>query len=302
VVGGRRTAYVDPAVIDRLQALIDPSVQVVAHFEGTESWAQTSGAVGTAVAETANPIEGAGSWRLAPAASATSTISWTSPMALNLSRFSSGEDELWLEYSQAAAQNTIQAVRVTFEDETASNVAYVEATGTDIPYPTGRIVMQRQNFVVTAGSLASLLGAVKTVRVSVTATASGPTDVIVDGLRMARLRGGLGEGRANLGVQITVRSARQSLFDVAATVVLDEGVVLDAVRGGIEDAIEQYLAALRPGSVLRVTEIANLIHDTVGVIDYSAVQIGRTGSALGTSNIVLGADERPALGSLVLSV
>lgn len=290
---GDQVAYVSPTTIDQLQLAIDPSVQILSHFESPEVWAISSGAGGSAE-QTAAVIEGGGSWRVHPGTSLTTEITRTLASSLNLSGFGAATDEWWVELIRTTAAANFSALKIMLE--TGDGLHKIERDIPNAQIATGRIVWMTSNWVATVGTVASALAAVKVMRVRVTSTAVAGADVTVDGLRARNKAGGRGDGLANVGVQITVRSAHFADIEVSAVIVPDVGVSLSSITSALQDSVTVYLNSLGAGSLVRITGVANAIHDTFGVIDYSAVQIRRAGGAFAATNIQLVADERPRLG------
>lgn len=123
--------------------------------------------------------------------------------------------------------------------------------------------------------------------------------MLFDGMRVRKTSGGILGGQVPIGIQATVRSARSYAIDVEATVTLDTGLVVGDIESTIEASINEYFRRLAPGSVIRVAEIANIIHDTRGIIDYSDISLGAL--AANTNITGLAPDEGPILGVLVLN-
>ena len=99
-------------------------------------------------------------------------------------------------------------------------------------------------------------------------------------------------------------------IDVAAALTLQDGYTLTGANGTtnatelVKAAIQAYLADLQPGDPVRFNGIANAIHDTAGVIDFTISKMARKGQT-GTANIAVTLHEyatlNEAAGGLVLT-
>ena len=293
-LSGNQVAYILPPTIDQLQSLIDPSVQILAHFESPEVWTISSGSAGTAEQAT-TVIEGGGSWRVHPATSATTEITRTLADPINLSGFGASTDEWWIELIRTTAQANFTSLKVMLE--TGDGLHKIERAIPNGEIASTRVVWTTANWTATVGNVASALAAVKVMRIRVQSSGSGSADVTVDSLRARNKLGGRGDGLANVGIQVTVRSGKFAALEVSATLTLDTGIALASVNSAVLANIQAYFDSLRAGSLVRLTGVANAIHDTFGVLDYASVQIRRTGGGFAASNIQLTPDERPTLGT-----
>ena len=291
---GNQVAYISPPTIDQLQSLIDPSVQILAHFESPEVWAISSGSAGTAEQAT-TVVEGGGSWRIHPVLSTTTEITRTLASPINLSGFGASTDEWWIELIRTTAAANFASLKVMLE--TGDGLHKIERAIPNGEIASTRIVWTTANWSATVGNVASCLAAVKVMRIRVAASASGTADVTVDSLRGRNKLGGRGDGLANVGIQVTVRSGKFAALEVSATLTLETGVALASITPAILANIQVYFDSLRAGSLVRLTGVANAIHDTFGVLDYASVQLRRSGASFAASNIQLTPDERPTLGT-----
>ena len=105
-----------------------------------------------------------------------------------------------------------------------------------------------------------------------------------------------------MGMQMTVRSAYAQVIDVSATVVLGDGVSVDSVRSDIESSVRTAISGVEPGGILRLARIHNSIFQSGPVVDYSSVQMCRSGGSFASSNIQLLDGEQAVLGTLTLAV
>jgi len=131
------------------------------------------------------------------------------------------------------------------------------------------------------------------------ATSSTTNTVVVDGLRIKSTTGGFLTGQVPIGIQVTVRSARSASVDVTGEILLDAGLVVADIEGIIESSISDYFRRLPSGSVIRIAEIANIIHDTRGVVDYENLQLNSL--SVNTNLTTLESDQGPVLGTLTLT-
>lgn len=297
VVGNAALPWCQTQTVDLLQSQFDPSVMCLAHFEGIENWVG-----GEYVADT--PLEGQGSRRLTATTSSIASMSLDVP--LNLAPWDDNDDEIWLFVRRESASNTlasVDALVIQFYAAGGASVAKAEATipeaninGMANVTSRAHLKVKRSDFVITNGTGTFSWGAVAGITIRLKASASGTAVMVFDGLRIARDKGGFSGGLAPLGVQITVRSARALAINVAASLVLQTGVTNADVEPYISQAIQDFFRTTAPGQVIYLTDIANLIHDTPGVVSYSSVTMN-----LSASNIVLGPDQRPVLGTLTLN-
>ena len=294
IVGGYDNSWVSPLAIDRLQELIDPTIKSLAHFE-QESW------VGGDI-DVANPIEGYSSRVLEAVASTTETMALTRE-SVDLSRWNDlSNDEIWIDLRRESAANTIQEVEIVLYNGSGESATAVLDGTTDInPLPNitteAMAKVTLDSFVLTSNFV---WADISEVSISLTATVSGTAKMVFDGMRVRRARGGFLAGQAPVGVQILVRSARSLFFDVFADVDTDEGVILSDIEPGIHFAINEYFSLLAPGSVVRMSKIANAIHDVIGVRDYKNISV-TTSFGSTSDNVILVSDQRPVLNSLTLS-
>lgn len=302
VLSGENAPWVDPSVVDRVQTDIDPSVECIAHFEGTETWTITSGTSVSAEQVFTSALEGEAAWRIHPLTSASTTITRVESTGRDLSRFANSGDEIWLEYKADSAEANISSLSITFSDYDEDNVCSVSASAGQLPYPSGRIVLDVADLTASTGTVAGALASCARVAITLAASGSGDSDVTVDALRLCKADGGLGLGLATMGMQMTVRSAFATYIDVDAAVTLGSGVSVDSVRDDIESALAATIAGVETGGVLRLSTIQNAIYQSGPVVDYSSVQIGRSGGSTSAANITLASGEQTVLGTLTLSV
>lgn len=299
VVSGRNTAYVPPYAIDRLQSRIDPTQITAAHFEPPESWRVTSGSAADVSFYTDSPLAGASSLRVKAAAGATTEASWILDTPLDLSRFYGGE--FWIEVKSllgAPVGNVVAKIILESPDGTHKVWRGIADEYMGSSFGWENIDAQWVNI---SGTESELFKQVGVIRVQAIADATNPADILFDNIRLRMAQGGLGEGAANIGIQVMVRSAKQTAIDVDVSILPESGTTVAGLQSSLEDSLSDYFESLAPGSLLRLTSIANVIHDTPGVLDYSGVEINRAGTATAAANLDLAADEKPRLGTLTLA-
>lgn len=110
---------------------------------------------------------------------------------------------------------------------------------------------------------------------------------------------GTGEGQAPIGAKTTVLSAVEEVINVSATLVIDtKKYTLTQVKTSIEANLTKYFKDIAfINNYVSYASIGNLIFNTDGVIDYSNLLVNGN-----TSNIVLGDEEIPVLGTASLGV
>lgn len=105
------------------------------------------------------------------------------------------------------------------------------------------------------------------------------------------------EANRPIGATVTVVSAVGRSVNVAATIAIDSTTTKAAVQTAFTTALDEYLKGIAFSKyTLIFNRIANMLMDIDGVTDYSALTVNG-----GTANIVIGADEVPILGTVVIS-
>lgn len=96
---------------------------------------------------------------------------------------------------------------------------------------------------------------------------------------------------------------------IVATLVLADGYALTDALGAtnaktlVQQGLQDYLASVQPGQPVRFAGVANVLHDTPGVVDFSALVVtsgGVTADAYGET-IPVTMHEYATLYSLTLS-
>jgi uncharacterized phage protein gp47/JayE len=98
-----------------------------------------------------------------------------------------------------------------------------------------------------------------------------------------------------IGATVTVVGATEVAINVNVDVTLGSGATLAGVRTEIENGVRAYLKTLAfTDATVRYTQIAAVIGDAVGVIDYTALTVNG-----GTANIVIADGSVAILGTVV---
>ena len=293
-LSGRLAPFVDPETVARLQNFFDPSVKNIAHFEGDETW--TGGSVYS------EALEGQSSRQMSVLHSNPDEVmSIAFGTVLDLSAFNSPSNEISLFIKRVSSSARLQNFTIEFSSSN-SGTATAVVSSTTINALSG--IASRATLAVPVSSF-TLAGSFNWASVSgveftlqAPSSSGDPNVVVVDGLRIRAVSGGFLSGQVPLGIQVTVRSARASTVNVDADILLDSGLVVDDISGIIESSISDYFRRLPPGSIVRVSEIANIIHDTRGILDYENIILNSL--AANTNIDTLDSDQGPILGTLTL--
>ncbi|MEV5028494.1 baseplate J/gp47 family protein [Paenibacillus sp. LPE1-1-1.1] len=98
-----------------------------------------------------------------------------------------------------------------------------------------------------------------------------------------------------IGATVTVVGATEVAINVSVDVTLASGATLAGVRTEIENGVRAYLKTLAfTDATVRYTQIANVILDAAGVVDYTTLTVNS-----GTSNIVIADGSVAVLGTVV---
>ncbi len=293
-LSGRLAPFVDSETVARLQNFFDPSVKNIVHFEGNETW--TGGSVYS------EALEGQSSRQIsANHSSGDATISTVLSTVLDLSAFDSGSNEVSLFIKRVSESARLGNFTIKFSSSNGGTATAVVANTTTNALSG---IASRATLSVEISSF-TLAGSFNWASVSgvefilqAPSTSGDPNVVVIDGLRINSVSGGFLTGQVPLGIQVTVRSARGSTVDVDADILLDDGLVVEDISGIIESAISDYFRRLPAGSIVRVSAIANIIHDTRGILDYENITLN---SLAANANIdTLDSDQGPILGNLTL--
>lgn len=100
-----------------------------------------------------------------------------------------------------------------------------------------------------------------------------------------------------IGATVTVVSAEGLPINVSASVIIDSTTTLENVRDSFEEALRVYLRSIAFSKYTLVyNRVAYMLLDIPGVIDYTSLTING-----GTTNITIGDDQVPVLGTVVIS-
>lgn len=292
-LSGRLAPYVSPDTVVRLQEFFDPSVKNLAHFEGDETW--TGGSVYT------NALEGQSSRQISASHPSNATMSHTFSSVLDLSDFNSAANEVSLFVRRLTSSANMQNFTIRFTSTNAGTATAV-VSNTTINALANISTRATLNVPISSFTLAGSFNWASVESVSFVlnhpSTAGGTNTLVLDGLRIKSVAGGFLSGQVPIGIQVTVRSARASTVDIDADILLDAGLAVSDISGIIESSISDYFRRLPSGSVVRVSEIANIIHDTRGVLDYENITLNAL--AANTNIDTLESDQGPILGTLTL--
>jgi len=102
-----------------------------------------------------------------------------------------------------------------------------------------------------------------------------------------------------IGASVTVITPANLSINVSATLTLDTGFLISDVTAAASAALADYLRTVVPGTKVYLNELAAVVIQVDGVLDYASFQIGAPG--LGSSNITLPSGTKPVLGTVSLS-
>lgn len=294
-------APLDWNTLQNAQIHVDPTRQLVALMEAGEPWTIASG-TGTLSYPTAAKQHGNSTVRVTAAGAGTSIASLVRGM--DLSRFD-GTDEFflfvyadnWANVSNASyAEFRVDAsnyFRIPFSAYSADGVAQ-PGSGSG----WWRWVPRKSQAVATG---TPSWDAITEVRLGVTTTGAAAVDFDYWSLRS--IAGAVGKGRAPIGAAVTAITPVQRLINVTASLTLAQGFTLTGANGTtnitevIRGRLVSWLRTLGPGQPVRSNDIANIIHDTPGVLDFTLTT--PTPGPAGNASISL--LEYAVLGTLTLS-
>lgn len=288
-------APLDWAVLQAAQIYIDPSRQLVALMESGEPWLALAGG-GTVGANTSNKQHGNGSIEIVNTGAQTTIAQLV--RAMNLARFDATDIFYLYGFTSGSWANVSNASYVEFRVD-GSNFFQIPFSASTFAKPGSgsgwwRAALQKSSAVATG---TPTWDAITEVRIGLTSTATVTVDFDYWSIRSAA--GAAGKGRAPIGAAVTLITPVQKLINVTASLTLATGFTLTGANGttNVSDVIRGNLIAffrtLAPGATVRVVDIANVIHDTPGVVDYTL-----TVPAANTTVTVL---EYAVLGTLTLS-
>lgn len=247
------------AVLRTVQDYLDPSVAVLATMETDEAW--------TGVTFSTTKAEGSASVLITAPSNATSTAELIRDEHLDYiaanDRFS-----LWVNVNSSLANLT--SIRFQVVDDVGL-VSYKQFVPADLSSGEQYLEWTLSDMVVpTDFDWANL----KKFQVVTTTTSSGAFSFNVDAWRVTDSDGGVGQGRAPIGAQVTVVAARLRPIYVQVQVVPAPGYSVASLQSAIEANLTAYFAVRRSTTgYLYLSEIANVVNDTPGVQTYYNVRL-----------------------------
>ena len=105
------------------------------------------------------------------------------------------------------------------------------------------------------------------------------------------------EGERPLGADVTIASAVPNVLTVQFTVVKDSSYTLEQVKTNVKEGIELYLKEIAfESDFVSYAHVGRIILESAGVQDYSGLTLNG-----GTGNILLGYEDVPVLGEVIVS-
>ncbi len=105
-----------------------------------------------------------------------------------------------------------------------------------------------------------------------------------------------GGGKAPIGADVLVQSPTLITIDVTVTIAAATGYTAGAVATLVEDAITDYLLNLDIGDDVVYVHIANVVHDVLGVANYSSLTV-----EAGVADISIDIDEKAVAGTITVN-
>lgn len=121
-------------------------------------------------------------------------------------------------------------------------------------------------------------------------TATIPASVVTDVQNYIDPTGAGGIGQAPIGADVVIYAATMFEIDIAATLVIQSSYNANDVRNSLIERLTEYINRLPLGEDLVYVKIANIIHDTPGITNYSAFTVNG-----GTTDVVVAASEKSIL-------
>jgi len=104
-----------------------------------------------------------------------------------------------------------------------------------------------------------------------------------------------GGGKAPIGADVVVAAPSGVAISVSATIVPAVGFIGTDVIASVETAVEEYITELGIGEDVIYVHIANIIHDTVGVDNYSSLTVNAS-----SVDITIDPDETATVGTTTI--
>ncbi len=98
---------------------------------------------------------------------------------------------------------------------------------------------------------------------------------------------GTGEGKAPIGADVTVAAPSAVNINVTVTVTVKSGYNAATVKTNVQTNLQNFIKDLNIGDDVKYTAIGNVIFDTEGVDDYSALTVNG-----GTANIAISSTQK----------
>lgn len=128
-----------------------------------------------------------------------------------------------------------------------------------------------------------------TVKVLIVGNDNGPVDSTI----VANCSAHIEENRP-IGATVTVESAQGLPINISAVVTIDSTTTVDVVKAAFKTALDAYLKSIAFQKYeLVYNRIAYMLLDIAGVVDYTSLTVNG-----GTSNIIIGADQVPVIGTV----
>lgn len=102
--------------------------------------------------------------------------------------------------------------------------------------------------------------------------------------------------KSPIGAKVTVAAPVSKVIAVSAAVTLSPDAVLEEIRAGFYDALAAYLPEAAKDGEVRISRVGMLLSALEGVADYANLELN--GAQI---NILIGPDEYPAVGEVVLN-
>jgi uncharacterized phage protein gp47/JayE len=310
-IRGPNNVPVDWTTLQAAQKYIDPSRQTVAVMESGEPWTSS----GTAPSwNTTQKQTGSASMTITTAGASTSNLA-TLNREMDLSRFDADDDIfIWVyspDWTRIANTSYIQFTTTsgTYFRNSFANISPRSTApigGGTMPTTGARwwLFRMTKTQLQTGGTATSAdWGAVTDVRVQATSNGTGAGNTSWDYWTIRSTAGASGQGRAPIGAAVTVVTPVSKTINVVATgLVLDSGYTIAGAAGTtnvttlIQNNLIAYFTALEPGDPVRLKDVENVIHDTPGVLDFTAVTLNGS-----SANVAVTLNEYAVLGTLTLS-
>lgn len=249
-----------------LQDTLDPSVALLATMENDETW---SGA-------TFSDVKSEGGSSISISAPASNTVTGELLRDEHLD-FITTQDifSIWINITTAIGN--LNKIRFQIVDG-SNEVAYREVLAASLSAGENNVSWNVSQMVVPgAFDWANL----KKFQIAVTSTGSGLSTVLADSWRVRDADGGVGQGLAPVGAQVTVASAKFLPVSISVIVLPSPGYSISTLEPVLYDRINTYLSERQSSTgFLYLSEIANVIYDTPGVETYYSLEFADTATDL----------------------